>query len=107
MPETRVVNIKSGEPFDVYIGRFHRTPRYGLMPRSKWHNPDKAARSKPVEQARAEYRAHVLSRPDLVAALCELKGKRIGCWCAPEFCHGQVLVELVREFCGGETDERR
>lgn len=29
-----------------------------------------------------------------MAALPELKG-RLGCWCKPEACHGDVLVELL------------
>ena len=27
--------------------------------------------------------------------LADLRGKRLGCWCAPKPCHGDVLVELV------------
>ena len=33
---TRVVNLGARLPYDVYIGRFHRGRRYGLLPRSKW-----------------------------------------------------------------------
>lgn len=34
--------------------------------------------------------------------LLELKGKRLGCWCKPAPCHGDVLVELIEELSGGE-----
>lgn len=27
--------------------------------------------------------------------LHELKGKVLGCWCAPNSCHGDVLTELA------------
>jgi hypothetical protein len=27
--------------------------------------------------------------------LVELRGKRLGCWCAPALCHGEVLLELA------------
>ena len=30
-----------------------------------------------------------------MAQLPELKGKVLGCWCAPEGCHGDVLAELA------------
>jgi hypothetical protein len=30
-----------------------------------------------------------------MAALPELRGKDLACWCAPERCHGQVLLELA------------
>jgi len=30
-----------------------------------------------------------------MAALPELRGKVLGCWCAPKACHGDVLVSLA------------
>jgi len=42
-----------------------------------------------------KYRDHLLSRPELIAALPELRGKDLACWCAPEPCHGEVLLELA------------
>jgi hypothetical protein len=30
-----------------------------------------------------------------MAALPEFRGKDLVCWCAPEECHGDVLLELV------------
>jgi hypothetical protein len=32
-----------------------------------------------------------------MAALPELKGKVLGCWCAPSACHGDVLMRLVNK----------
>ena len=29
---------------------------------------------------------------------------RLGCWCKPEDCHGDVLVELVNQFCGDSAE---
>ena len=30
--------------------------------------------------------------------LKKLKGKVLGCWCAPEACHGDVLVRILNEI---------
>jgi len=27
-----------------------------------------------------------------------MKGKNIGCWCFPEPCHGDVLLELIDNY---------
>jgi hypothetical protein len=35
------------------------------------------------------------TQPDLMARLPELKGKVLGCWCAPEACHGDILSEFA------------
>jgi len=43
----------------------------------------------------AKYRAWLLQRPELMAALPELRGKDLVCWCAPEPCHADVLLELA------------
>ena len=31
-----------------------------------------------------------------MACLPDLEGMRLGCWCAPLPCHGDVLVKLLR-----------
>ena len=95
MTPTRVVN-KRKEEYDVYIGRG-----------SKWGNPythlpvgaTKAQfQVKTVKEAIAKYQEYIIGRPDLLLALGELEGKRLGCFCAPKPCHGDVLVKLVNAF---------
>ena len=34
-------------------------------------------------------------QPDLMAALHELVGRDLVCWCAPLPCHGSVLLRLL------------
>ena len=36
----------------------------------------------------------------LLNDLHELKGKTLGCWCKPKSCHGDILSELVKIYCG-------
>ncbi len=45
----------------------------------------------------ARYEQWVRSQPELIAALPELEGKTLGCWCAPDACHGDVLARLAAE----------
>lgn len=81
------------DPYDVYIGR-----------PSKWGNPfshlpvEKMSAPFPVttRQESIEAYAHwVQTQPALMAALPELRGKVLGCWCKPKACHGDVLAELA------------
>lgn len=85
----KVVHCKKSN-FDVYIGR-----------PSKWGNPfthkeGTTAKFKcsTREEAVAKYKEWILTKPELLKDLHELKGKTLGCWCSPQACHGDVLLEL-------------
>jgi len=88
----RVVNKRSGEPFDVYVGR-----------PSKWGNPFVIGarwpgHNEPLtrEQVIARYRTWLLAQPELVEqAKQELRDKTLACWCAPKPCHADVLLEIA------------
>lgn len=73
------------EPFDVYIGR-----------PSKWGNPFVIGKDGTREEVIAKYRRWLeTERLDLHDQAVKLYGKVLGCWCAPEACHGDVLLELA------------
>jgi hypothetical protein len=50
------------------------------------------------EEAIEAYRAWFVRQPELMAAVGELKGKTLGCWCHPQACHGEFLVELANRL---------
>lgn len=85
--------------YDVYIGR---PSKYG-NPFS--HLPDSAGSVKVSSRDEAvdNYRKWVLGEmtvpglipPSLDDIRRDLAGKVLGCWCAPNRCHGDVLVELA------------
>jgi hypothetical protein len=37
----------------------------------------------------------LVTRPDLVAQLPELRSKTLACWCKPGPCHGDVIARLA------------
>ena len=89
-----VVN-KHYEEYDVYIGRG-----------SIWGNPyshregTKATyRVESVEQAIQHYRSHLWSLIKKgtisVEQLRSLHGNRLGCFCSPRPCHGEVIKAAV------------
>lgn len=80
---SKVVHCKR-DPHDVYIGR-----------PSKWGNPFAIGRDGTRDEVVAKYREWVQQQPELMAALPELRGKVLGCWCSPKACHGDVLLELA------------
>lgn len=94
----RVVHCRR-EAYDVYIGR-----------PSKWgnthsHLPNSAARYRTdTREAAVEYferdmRQRWSERGESFVDeyLRPIAGKTLGCWCAPQLCHGEVWVKLCRE----------
>jgi len=76
--------------FDLYIGR-----------PSQWGNPYKIGPGGDRAQVIRRFEHHIrFERPDLLDALGELEGQTLGCYCAPEPCHGDVLAGLVAEAHG-------
>lgn len=69
---------------DVYIGR-----------PSKWGNPFVIGKDGSREEVVEKYRQWLLSNPELLEEVKELKGKILGCWCSPKECHGDILAELA------------
>lgn len=92
--------IKYKEDYDVYIGRG-----------SEWGNPYTHIKS---GNTKAEYvvetredsiecfRGYILNKiiqdPSCIERLRRLKGKRLGCFCKPKSCHGDILKEIIDEL---------
>lgn len=91
MTDTKVVN-KYKEKYDIYIGRG-----------SKWGNPfshKEGTKAEFIVESREDaveaYKNYILKSP-LMNDLHELKDKTLGCFCKPQSCHGDVLVELINK----------
>lgn len=84
---TKVVN-KYRESYDTYIGRG-----------SKWGNPFVIGTDGNREQVIAKYKQWITQGNGkyLLNDLHELQGKTLGCFCKPQACHGDVLIELLNE----------
>jgi phosphopantothenate synthetase len=85
---TEVVNIRKSE-YDVYIGR----PGKGV--KSIWGNPfSRGSREANI----AKFEAYLLETPELIRKLPEIRDKRLGCFCKPKDCHGDVLKRFLDQF---------
>jgi len=85
----KVLNIKSNEARisdGVYIGRT-----------TKWGNPFIIGRDGNRATVIAKYRNWIMRDQELLEQLGELKGKDLICHCAPQPCHGDILLRLANE----------
>lgn len=90
--KTKVVHCKK-EKYDILISR----PSIWGNPYS--HKSGTLAKFKTNTRAESieKYREYILNNPELLSLLHTLEGKILGCWCKPKPCHGDVLVELIKE----------
>jgi hypothetical protein len=99
-----VINIRrvrrQRPAYDVYIGRANA--RAGL-PASKWANPFTVGKCGSHQAAVDAYAAWIRqpAQVHLLRAIPELVGQRLGCWCAPAPCHGDVLAGYANAYAAG------
>lgn len=86
MSHPLVVHFRYAPPETVYVGR-----------PGKWGNPFEIGKHGTRAEVIAKYEKYLRNRPDLMEALPELKGKLLGCWCAPKPCHADVLARLANQ----------
>lgn len=96
-------------PYDIYIGRRINNPNWRLED-SIWANPFVINKDRSREQVIELYRKYLMKDPEVLKLLPKshkgppdlhllknLSGKVLGCWCCPEHCHGDILIELFNE----------
>ncbi len=94
------------DPKNVYVGRAGVVfiEKDGLKERfpkvaSPFCNPFKVGkdgtRDEVIEKYKIYIKAKLRDNPSLVDDLRAMKGKNLGCWCAPEPCHADVLLEII------------
>lgn len=84
----RVLNKRTDDipPDAVYVGR-----------PTKWGNPFHLFEESNRDDVVMKYRLWLIGESNLIKDLHELKGKDLVCWCAPERCHADILLELANK----------
>lgn len=95
--KTRVVNLRR-EAYDVYIGRasaLKHSSEDGYF--GNPHQARPGGRDEAIALYRADFFRRVETEPEFRRRVLALRGQRLGCWCAPEKCHGDVIVEWLEQ----------
>lgn len=102
----KVVHCKKETP-DVYIGRGYG----GNIPRDPYqygglgnpfligmlHKDVQISREKAVELFKQWFYLKIIHDITYKQRILELKGKILGCWCAPEMCHGDIIIDWLEK----------
>ena len=90
---------------NVYIGRagvvFINKERFPKKA-SIFANPYKIDKNTSRKEVLEKYKKYIIEKilndKFLYLELLKLRGKNLGCWCHPEPCHGDILLELIEKF---------
>lgn len=104
-PQYPNLEMWMAEDKNVYIGRggvvFIDGARFPKKA-SPFANPFKVGRDGTHEDVVRKFKEYMWGRvnsdPELKEQLLALKGKNLGCWCKPEPCHGDILLEMIGEI---------
>ena len=94
--KTTIVNLKICKDKDVV--RIDRTTIFGnpFMMRTE------ADRAEVIRKFRKYFYDRIPKDLVFRQRVLKLKGKKLGCWCKPSPCHGDVILEYLKENKGGE-----
>ena len=87
---TKVVNKRTTEDYDVYIGRG-----------SLWGNPfaighgEGPDRAEVIERYRTHFRERIATDESFKRGVLALRGLRLACFYKPQACHGDVIAEYL------------
>ena len=89
---TTVINIRTGLRFDVYIGRGHGHGGY-------FGNPYRLRlgerRGMTLDRYRTYFYDRITTDSEFRERVLALKGKVLGCFCHPQPCHGDIIIEWL------------
>jgi hypothetical protein len=93
--QTVVINIHM-EPFDVYIGRAGRgEDGYFGNPFRIGHG---VSRLDAVKMFERYFLDRIERDIEFKRRILALKGKRLGCFCKPQACHGDVIADWLNKM---------
>lgn len=92
---TEAVNLYK-ESFDVYIGR------EGKGKSGYFGNPFKLEKGADRGSTLDKYKKYFLKKleddPEFKRKILELKDKKLGCFCKPHACHGDIISEYLNNL---------
>lgn len=92
MPTT-IVNIKTGQSYDVYIGRAgHGQDGYFGNPFKLESNMN---RGDTIAKYKKYFHNKLANDSTFKQRIHTLRGKTLGCFCKPHPCHGDIIKEYL------------
>jgi hypothetical protein len=95
------VHNQTKEEFDISIGR---GGPWG-NPFKIGHGPGGLSREEVIKKYKEYFEEEILSDPEKHAALLSLRGYRLGCFCKPQACHGDIIAAYLNSYVEKSEDD--
>jgi len=87
--KTTVVNLRTCKDKDII--RIDRTTIFG----NPFVMQAESERAEVIHKYREYFYVRVGKDVDFLNKILKLKSKKLGCWCKPKACHGDIIVEYL------------
>lgn len=94
MPTT-VVNILHGNHYDTYIGRRGKGQSGYFGNPYRLEDDSDRARTSSIAKFRNYFYNRLKTDIEFKEAIHRLRGLKLGCFCKPKACHGDVIAEYL------------
>lgn len=98
--KTTVVNIKETKDYDVFIGRsgwdipINKNGHDGYFG-NPFHLKPNEPRGSTLRKYKEYFHSALEIDPEFKARVEELRGKKLGCFCKPNKCHGDIIANYL------------
>lgn len=102
--KTTIINIYTSQESYVYIGRPgpFGNPHPVFNPTKHWtfcKLCNKAhTRKEAIEAYKTDFYKRIKTDTNFLEQIKQLKGKTLGCYCKPQACHGDVIIEFLSQL---------
>jgi len=88
------VNIRRGQKYDIYIGRSSKRGSRNILSNPYMIGPD-GDRTEVLRKYAYDFGLRWRTEPEFQKSILECRGKKLGCFCKPESCHGDIIAMFL------------
>jgi len=107
---TRIVNIRLDQEADIYIARPPRNGGRNILGNLNIGFAQGIDRLESIRRYAFDFQREMRTSPEFREAVEKARGKRLGCFCVPQECHGHVIacyhlggIEAVEKIANGAS----
>ena len=95
--KSKAVNLNK-ESYDIYIGRAPFGQKRNPLANPYTIHTGEYSRERAVHLFAYDFKTNWKTEPDFRESVISCKGKKLGCFCKPKLCHGDVIALFINTY---------